>query len=154
MIKIYKGDDTDWRGRILKFSFGSTEINLSGCRAELSFCGIEKQIDCDKGSEFLLVLSAAETATLPTGIHFGTLRLYDPEGRRLTVSNTIRVFVSESVADVYGAETNVSTLTVALPKIMEGETYDLGGTNADVRAFLATLAERFGAKIINTEDVP
>ena len=152
MIKIFKGDDTDFKGRVLRLSFGADGLDLTGCKAELSFCGIVKEIECGGGCEFILALSAAETAALPIGVHFATLRLIDGEGRRITVSNTIRVSVTDSVAAVYGDTFGVNTLTVALPKVMAGETFDLGGSNGDVRQFLASLAERFGAKVINSEE--
>lgn len=152
MIKIFKGDDTDFKGRVLRLSFGADGLDLTGCKAELSFCGIVKEIECG-GCEFILALSSSETAALPIGVHFATLRLIDGEGRRVTVSNTIRVMVTDSVAEVYGDTFGVNTLTVALPKVMAGETFDLGGSNGDVRQFLASLAERFGAKVINSEEV-
>ena len=154
MIKIYKGDDTDFNGRVLRLTFGADGLNLAGCKAELSFCGIVKTLDCSKGCDFLLVLAAAETAPLTLGRHFATLRLIDPQGRRVTVSNTIMVCVTDSVADVYGDEIGVDTMTVALPKVMAGETFDLGGTNADVRKFLVALAERLGATVVNSEEAP
>ena len=152
MIRIFKGDDTDFKGRVLRLSFGVDGLDLSGCKAELTFGGIVKTIPCDGGCEFLLALSARETNALPLGVHFATLRLIDAQNRALTISNTIRVKVTDSVAECYGEAIGVNTMTVAVPKILEGETFDIGGTNADVRSFLASLAERFGAKIVNTEE--
>ena len=83
MIKIFKGDDTDFKGRILRLSFGADGLDLTGCKAELSFCGIVKEIECSGGCEFILTLSAKETAAMPVGVHFATLRLIDTEGRHL-----------------------------------------------------------------------
>ena len=152
MIRIFKGDDTDFFGRILRLTFGADGLDLTGCRAELSFCGIKKTIDCAGGCDFIMALTAAETATMPIGRHFATMRLIDPQGRALTISNTIRILVTESVAEAYGNEVNVGTMTIALPKVMAGQTFDVGGSNADTRAFVAALAAKFGATVVNSEE--
>ena len=151
MIKIFKGDDTDFLGRTIRITFGTDEIDLTGCTAELSFGGIIKRMPCEKRCDFLLVLSAEETSQLQLGMHNATIRLYDCDGRRFTLSNTLRIFVTDCVRLAYGSNVAVGEITVNLPKILTGETFDVGGTNGDTRNFLAKLAASLGATVVNSE---
>lgn len=151
MITIFKGDDTDFMGRALKLSVDTGDLNLSGCKMELSFLGITRCIDLAGAAEFILVLSAAETSALPLGVHMATLRLFDQQGRRYTLSNTVKIRVTDNVADAYETPATITDLTISIPNILSGETFDVGGTNGDVRAFLAKLAAAMGAKVVDTE---
>lgn len=151
MIKIFKGDDTDFLGNALRLTVDVPDLDLTGCRLELSFLGIVRSVPCESSNVFLLALTAAETAALPLGVHFAALRLYDPQGRRFTLSNTVKVKVTDCVADAYETQATISDLTVTIPQVMAGQTYDIGGTNGDTRAFLAKLAEALGATVVDSE---
>jgi hypothetical protein len=152
MIKIFKGDDTNFMGRTLKLSVDAGNIDLTGCRLELSFLGIKRVMDFDGTRDFILSLSADETSTLPLGIHMATIRLYDDQGRRYTLSNTVKICVTDVVSEAYDVTATISNISVSIPNILAGSTFDLGGSNGDTRAFLAQLAAALGAKVINSEE--
>lgn len=152
MIKIFKGDDTDFRGRTLKLTVDAGNLDLTGCKLELSFLGIKRVIDFDGTFDFILSFSAEETSALPLGTHMATIRLYDAQGRRYTLSNTVKICVTDVVSEAYDVTATITSISITIPNILSGATFDIGGSNGDTRAFLAQLAAALGAKIINSEE--
>lgn len=152
MIKILKGDDTDAMGNMLKISINVPGLDLAGCKLELSFLGVKHVMPCEKTNTFLLVLSAKETASMPLGVTLATVRLIDRQERRLTLTNTLKIKITDCVSEAYGRPATISDISITIPPLLAGTTYDLGGTNGDTRAFIARLAEALGATVVNTEE--
>lgn len=102
---IYKGDDTDFRGAArLSLRIG-TEADLSGCTVEFTFLGQTRRFSGDAAAKPLsFAFSASETALFPVGVHRARVRVFDPEGRVKTVDDSVRIRVTDSVADAYGTD--------------------------------------------------
>lgn len=152
MITILKGDDTDALGNTLKVTINVPDIDLAGCKLELSFLGVRREMPCDKENSYLLALSAEETAAMPLGVTLATVRLIDRLGRRHTLTNTLKIKITDNVSEAYGHSAKISDISITIPPLLAGATYDLGGTNGDTRAFIARLAEALGATVVNTEE--
>lgn len=102
---IYKGDDTDFRGAArLSLRIG-TEADLSGCTVEFTFLGQTRRFSGDAAAKPLsFAFSASETALFPVGVHRARVRVFDSEGRVKTVDDSVRIRVTDSVADAYGTD--------------------------------------------------
>ena len=102
---IYKGDDTDFRGAArLSLRIG-TDADLSGCTVEFTFLGQTRRFSGDAAAKPLsFAFSASETALFPVGVHRARVRVFDSEGRVKTVDDSVRIRVTDSVADAYGTD--------------------------------------------------
>lgn len=106
---IYKGDDTDFNGGAPITLNIETAFDLSGCRIELSFLGCRREFSGLSGHTATLsvVFSSAETAAMPVGTHCATLRAYDSAGRVRTLTDSVRVRVTDSVDESAGGSVDV-----------------------------------------------
>lgn len=102
---IYKGDDTDFRGAArLSLRIGG-EVDLAGCTIEFTFLGQTRRFSGDAAAKPLsFAFSSSETALFPVGIHRARVRVFDSEGRVKTVDDSVRIRVTDSVADAYGTD--------------------------------------------------
>ena len=102
---IYKGDDTDFRGAArLSLRIG-TEADLSGGTVEFTVLGQTRRFSGDAAAKPLsFAFSASETALFPVGVHRARVRVFDSEGRVKTVDDSVRIRVTDSVADAYGTD--------------------------------------------------
>ena len=108
MITLYRGDDTTFRGvKRLRVTIESKE-SLAGCSATFEVCGVVKHVPDVSTGSFWLSLTGEDTARMPLGAHAATLRVWDAESRRRTVSNTIMVCVTERIGDAYPGEEEVA----------------------------------------------
>ncbi len=108
MITLFRGDDTAFGGaKSLRVTI-ETKESLAGCCAEFGVCGVVKRVRDVSTGTFLLSFTGEDTAKMPLGEHVATLRVFDDESRRRTVSNTIRVRVTERVDLVYNNEQSVN----------------------------------------------
>ncbi len=104
MITLYRGDDAAFRGvKRLRVTV-ETKESLAGCCAEFELCGIVKRVPDVSTGSFYLALTGEDTRGMPLGVHSATLRVFDEEGRRRTVSNAIRVCVTERVEAAYAGD--------------------------------------------------
>ena len=106
---IYKGDDTDFNGGAPITLNIETAFDLSGCRIELSFLGCRREFSGLSGHTATLsvVFSSAETAVMPVGTHCATLRAYDSAGRVRTLTDSVRLRVTDSVDEAAGGSVDV-----------------------------------------------
>ena len=88
IIKIFRGDDTDWDNRnFLRFHVSSGSVDLSTMTADFILAGISKNdISLADGGNFVINFSHEETASLPYGQISGVLRLTDSQNRIKTIS--------------------------------------------------------------------
>ena len=108
MISLFRGDDTTFMGeKRLRITI-DTRISLIGCSAEFELCGIVKRIPDISTGTFYLYLTGEDTARMPLGFHTATLRAYDPEGRRRTVGNSIRVNITDRLDAAYSRDEEVN----------------------------------------------
>ena len=104
MLRIFKGDDTDFAdANRLRITIG-TAVVLAGCRAEFSFLGVTRQIPDASTGTFEVAFTAAETAVMPLGVHCATIRVFDAQGRQRTTTNTLRIEVTDNVDMAYSGE--------------------------------------------------
>ena len=106
---IYKGDDTDFNGGAPITLNIETAFDLSGCRIELSFLGCRREFSGLSGHTATLsvVFSAAETVKMPVGTHCASLRAYDSAGRVRTLTDSVRLRVTDSVDEAAGGSIDV-----------------------------------------------
>ena len=146
MLRIFKGDDTDFAdANRLRITIG-TAVVLAGCRAEFSFLGVTRQIPDASTGTFEVAFTAAETAVMPLGVHCATIRVFDAQGRQRTTTNTLRIEVTDNVDMAYSGE-NAADVDGHL--VVKGVVDDGYGVPADLpedytpdemRAFLNRLA--------------
>ena len=98
VIKLVKGDSTDFNGNQFLSIILNTEMDLTDFNALFFLSDIIHEFDDITSKELEIVLSKEETAALPVGLIDGRLVLIDPQGRRITVSTSIPFFV-QSVVD-------------------------------------------------------
>lgn len=114
MLKIFKGDDTGGRfGRSVLVEIEAAEgISLDGCRAEFELCGIVKGIAAPlvKGEVREVQFSAEETSAMCIGITNAAFRVFDPDGKVRTFSNTIPVRITDAVSEVYSENEAVTIM--------------------------------------------
>lgn len=100
---ILRGDDTAFRGTSL--SVFLPEGDYAGLRVRFQLLGIVREWDSPAGgAELPIDLAAGETASLPLGTHFARLDVANYAGAGYVVSDTIRVRVTDDVADATGAD--------------------------------------------------
>ena len=89
-IIVVKGNDTDWNNSpFLVIHFRSEEVDFSDFKAVFSLCGITKTYN-DLSSGYISInFNAQETASLPFGEQFGTLKLVDTQNRIATIESLI-----------------------------------------------------------------
>lgn len=115
MVKIFSGDDTDFRDdQRLALSFSAPEVDFSGCSAELEFLGQKRTFaDIASGAKLAFSFSADETRGMACGVWPVTIRLRDASGRVRTVDNTQRIKVTNDVNEAYAdAEQELSVVLV------------------------------------------
>lgn len=115
MVKIFSGDDTDFRDdQRLALSFSAPEVDFSGCSAELEFLGQKRTFaDVASGAKLAFSFSADETRGMACGVWPVTIRLRDASGRVRTVDNTQRIKVTNDVNEAYAdAEQELSVVLV------------------------------------------
>lgn len=134
MVKIFSGDDTDFRGdQRLALTFTAPDVNFTGCTAEIEFLGQRRTFaQVTDGGRLAFSFSADETRGMRCGIWPVTIRLRDATGRVRTVDNTQRIKVTNDVNDAYAdteQELSVSLRSggVAMPDIP----MDLDAVSAD-----------------------
>lgn len=103
-IRIFRGDDTDFSGGcLLRFIISAASgTDLTGMTASFSLAGLEfAGRDISSGS-FTVDLTSGQSATLPYGHLFGTLRAIDTKGRTRTISNKIPFYVTHEPVSEQG----------------------------------------------------
>ena len=104
---IYKGDDTDFRdvdGFKIRLSLAEG-LDISGCTVEVLFHGVSRKFPAVPGNETECPVrfTAAETSRFPLGVSFAKVRVWDTEDRVRTIMDTVRIKVTDSVAEAYGS---------------------------------------------------
>ncbi len=146
MLRVFKGDDTAFAGAsTLRVTIG-TALPLAGCTADFELCGVVKRIPDVSTGTFEVDYTAEETAAMPLGVHFAAVRVYDPQGRRRTSVNTLRVEVTDRVDLAYAGANAVvvdgSLVTKGVIDDGQGVPDDLPEdyTPNEMRAFLNRVA--------------
>lgn len=124
MVKIFSGDDTDFKGdQRLALTFAAPDVDFTGCTAEVEFLGQKRTFaQVTNGGRLVFAFSADETRGMKVGVWPVTIRLRDSSGRVRTVDNTQRIKVTKDVNEAYAdveQELAVSLLSggVAMPEI-------------------------------------
>ena len=146
MLRVFKGDDTAFAGAsTLRVTIG-TALPLAGCTADFELCGVVKRIPDVSTGTFEVDYTAEETAAMPLGVHLAAVRVYDPQGRRRTSVNTLRVEVTDRVDLAYAGANAVvvdgSLVTKGVIDDGQGVPDDLPEdyTPNEMRAFLNRVA--------------
>lgn len=128
MVKIFSGDDTDFRDdQRLALSFTAPDVDFTGCTAEVEFLGQKRTFaNVASGARLSFAFSADETRGMACGVWPVVIRLRDANGRVRTVDNTQRIKVTDDVNEAYAdAEQELAVAVipsggaagVALPEI-------------------------------------
>ncbi len=98
IIKIFRGDDTDWNGKnFLNFSITSSDIDLSSMTARFKIGEyVFEDISLSAG-QFTLNFTREQTAAMPWGLNKGILQLIDSNGKIKTVANDICFWVTNEL---------------------------------------------------------
>lgn len=145
MIRIFKGDATNVNGRNLTLNLPYLNIS-TGYSLSIEYLGIETELGDVTSRTLQWNYTSEETAGMPLGIHFATIRLKKQTASSTfvqTVSNTIPIEVSDCVSEVYETEPSINaniTLNGVIPQI-DIEALTRADTTGDVKAaFNALLA--------------
>ena len=103
MVKIFSGDDTDFRDdQRLALSFTAPDVDFTGCTAEVEFLGQKRTFaNVASGARLSFAFSADETRGMACGVWPVVIRLRDANGRVRTVDNTQRIKVTDDVNEAY-----------------------------------------------------
>jgi len=84
MVRIFKGDDSDFADLKRVTIFLRTELDLTGFTGRFTFLGVERMFPSEEVVTKCLTVSytAAETATFVPGRSSGSFVLFDTEGRQ------------------------------------------------------------------------
>ena len=100
---ILRGEDTAARGRSLAITL--PEGDYTGLTIRLQWCGLERSwVSPASGASLSFDLSARETLPIPLGTHMGRLAVIRPDGTGYIISETIRLRVTDDVAEATGAD--------------------------------------------------
>ena len=146
MVRIFSGDDTDFRGdQRLALVFAAPGVDFSGCTAELEFLG-QRRIFSNpvSGGRLAFSFSSDETRGMRCGVWPVTIRLRDQSGRVRTVDNSQRIKVTDDVDEAYAdaeQELSVSLVTggVAMPEIPADLDADAADSVGDFKRKFNTL---------------
>ena len=138
MVKIFSGDDTDFRDdQRLALSFTAPDVDFTGCTAEVEFLGQKRTLaNVASGARLSFAFSADETRGMACGVWPVVIRLRDANGRVRTVDNTQRIKVTDDINEAYAdAEQELAVAVIpsggaagaALPEIPD----DLNATPED-----------------------
>ena len=146
---IYRGDDTGFNGAAPVVVNVKADFDLDGCTATLELGGRAWRLEGLTGREasFSLSWTAAETAAMAVGTHRATVRIADAEGRVRTVSDSVRIRVTDDLAEAYGgADAQEVDVEVASGSAepLKGETVETG-TVSKMREAVKRIAEALGA---------
>ena len=142
MVKIFSGDDTDFRDdQRLALSFTAPDVDFTGCTAEVEFLGQKRTFaNVASGARLSFAFSADETRGMACGVWPVVIRLRDANGRVRTVDNTQRIKVTDDVNEAYAdAEQELAVAVIpsggaALPKIPNDLAAVPGDTVGDFKA--------------------
>lgn len=153
-ISIVAGDDTGVMGiNPITVSF-KTELDLEGCAIIFSFLGFTKKFENLQKDEHGVVtmtiyMSAEQTSEFPLGFQYASIIIEDSQGKRFTLTDDILVLVTDDteeaktgntiIVEVHGG-TDASTL-------LNGVSWNEGGTIGSLREFLAKVGRALGANI-------
>lgn len=115
MVKIFSGDDTDFKDdQRLALTFSAPDVDFTGCTAELEFLGQKRTFaNLASGGKLSFAFSADETRGMKPGIWPVTIRLRDASGRIRTIDNTQRIKVTANVNEAYAdAEQEIAVAVV------------------------------------------
>lgn len=142
---ILRGDDTELRGTTITITL--PEADFTGLRVVWQFCGITRSWDAPaSGATLAIDLSSDETARLPLGTHMATISVLNRDHVGYVVTNTLRIRVTDDVADATGVD---NAIVIGVVEVARG--LDLDGIDADpttpnaLKAAFAELLSRLRA---------
>lgn len=97
MLVILRGDDTAANGRGIRMRLPDVDVG-DGFEILFTLCGVERSGAYEPGGTLVFNYSREETAAFPLGVSYAVARL-EKEGLMQTISNTIPVKVTDSVAE-------------------------------------------------------
>ncbi len=111
---ILRGEDTAARGRTLAINL--PEGDYTGLSIRLQICGLERswtmpaasETPAPSGVRLGFDFTAAETAAIPLGTHMGRLGVILADGTGYIISESIRLRVTDDVAEATGADNAIS----------------------------------------------
>lgn len=149
---IYKGDDTNFRGRANLAIRVNTDIDLTGCRVEFVFLNQKRTFTGSADMATLpFIFTAAETATMPVGIHKAKIRVFDTEGRVRTVDEP-KIKVTDDLREAYpGEDEQEIEVTIGNDgdKFTQEDVFDCSAGSTELKERIAYLWEKMGGKVIN-----
>lgn len=149
---IYKGDDTDFCGKNSLALKLKTQIDLAGCKVEFVFLGQKRTFAGREGMTVLpFVFTAAETATMPVGVHKAKVRVFDTEGRVRTVDEP-RIKVTDDIREAYLADGDQEIEVLvgrSTEQISSSDVFDCAVGVTEIKERLAYLWEKCGGMVIN-----
>lgn len=153
--RIYKGDDTNFRGLANLAIRLNAETDLTGCRIEFTFLGHKRTFTGVSSDGTLpFVFTAAETALMPVGTHKAKVRVFDPQGRVKTVDDSIKIKVTDDLAEAYGGGEDQEIevhIGQGAAGISDEDVFDCSSGMTDVKERLAYLWEKMGGTVINRD---
>lgn len=99
MLTIFQGDDTAANGRTIRLRLPD-EVIGDGFAISFRLFGLERSGEYEPGGTLEFNYSRQETAAFPLGVTYGEMRLCKG-GLEQTISNTVPVRVTDSVAEAY-----------------------------------------------------
>ena len=126
MLKIYKGDDTNFQDlRTIMVLLKSVTFPLEGCYGEFELCGQKTKVAPIAVDEpMAIVFTHFQTARMSLGTKKGIFRIVDRKMRVRTVASAIEVKVTDDADEVYGTDNCITLRAVEsyesladLPKI-------------------------------------
>lgn len=105
MLTIFQGDDTGAMGKTVRIGLPSADLG-DGATACFRLGSTVKSAAYKPGHYLAFNYTAAQTASFPLGVSYGTL-YFRKGGLVLTCSNAIAVKVTDCVEEAYGASNTV-----------------------------------------------
>lgn len=134
-IVLFKGDDTDfaWNQEIaLEIE---TDLDLTGFTAKFSVLGFVQDFDDITSKKLNLVFPAEETSKFPLGMTDAVFEVFDTDGKKRTIINTLKVLVTKSVYEAYSNE-DPQAITVSISGTIEREQSDWTETDTSSPSFI------------------
>jgi len=115
MLTIFKGDDTGGTvGKVISIRVDS-DIPLADYVLTFSYCGVTRTFtNLVSGDTIEILFTHAETSTFPIGVNLATITITDDSGRIRTLANTLRIKVTENIAECYGVSSSQTQIHIKI----------------------------------------
>lgn len=160
-VVIKHGDSSDAIGLSPITITLKTELDLTGCTLTFSFLGFSQTFSTftkdDDGNIVLTInMTSEQTSQFPLGFQKASVSISDGNDNIRTLIDNILVLVTDSAEVAYGSNNNM-VITINLDDsstvrhLLNGQSWNAGGTIGSLRDFLAKIGEALGANITERE---